>query len=518
MNLTPILTQFQKNQDTYLRDIDQTPGAEIGQISFAKNQLSGLFEFIDRLIRGTAQSGDRANKRDLRLLNLKAKSTADVLHKITGDSNKNLEGVTASVDKLANATLSIGNKTVSKKKTAGDLTVCFPDKPYKFDPHLGSESGFFAFSSSGFYTCTATNIEAIEVLDKHGNSSFRVYNYKLDNREDYFKAEYTLFGSGQATGGSCEFPKALRNKPLKEQLKDIGFVEIGEGIFELTSYKDYKGSAIFVFEGPNRGALLQRVGSDKTLFKKGTKLVTVEHYKSPYSWSNPEMMCIFENRDVSFALDENGYTVPGSVNFAYIPSLDDLGIKPVEQCKQSNGFVIGGVNDSSLITKLDSINGVEIQKLERTMRPENLSKSGFLGNDEKLLDVMVKDNDYVLGQNLTHQEIATPLKYAMTITNRNFGPAFVYNDERYKVDCVGYMGPQFSPFKDGTATSCNYIVTRLNDGKSIDFSGLLPAMIEKYGFYEGHGMPPIQTNHYSEMHGRTFRLEPKDVVELFKLA
>jgi hypothetical protein len=90
---------------------------------------------------------------------------------------------------------------------------------------------------------------------------------------------------------------------------------------------------------------------------------------------------------------------------------NDFGLEWVEAKKDAkSGFVVGGKNDTALIKKLTEINGIKIEDLEKVMRPGKSSTAGFLGPEEKLLEVMAADNDYVLGElGLTHQEIARPL-------------------------------------------------------------------------------------------------------------
>jgi hypothetical protein len=71
----------------------------------------------------------------------------------------------------------------------------------------------------------------------------------------------------------------------------------------------------------------------------------------------------------------------------------ELGIVPVVLKKdRKTGFVVGGKNATALIQSLEEINGITIADLERSMRPGALSIAGFLGKDEKLLEVLAADN------------------------------------------------------------------------------------------------------------------------------
>src|SRR5436190_17835608 len=80
-----------------------------------------------------------------------------------------------------------------------------------------------------------------------------------------------------------------------------------------------------------------------------------------------------------------------------------LGVKPVPEAKDPRtGFVVGGKNPTALIKGLKEINGRTVAELEADMRPgaktEVGSDKGFLGADEKLLDVLAADNAYVVDE------------------------------------------------------------------------------------------------------------------------
>jgi hypothetical protein len=178
----------------------------------------------------------------------------------------------------------------------------------------------------------------------------------------------------------------------------------------------------------------------------------------------------------------------------------DLGLEWVEAKKDAKtGFLVGGKNDTALIKKLTEINGIKIEDLEKVMRPGKSSAAGFLGPDEKLLEVMAADNDYVLGElGLTHQEIARPLLMLGAIAAKEKGE-FTYRGVRLRAERIYFKGYQDSPFEDGTKTSSDIILTNVDSGKKLRYSLLVPDMIERYGFYEGHGT--------------RYRVDPKAVIE-----
>src|SRR6516225_3828158 len=69
--------------------------------------------------------------------------------------------------------------------------------------------------------------------------------------------------------------------------------------------------------------------------------------------------------------------------------LEDYDIKPVEPKKDAKtGFTVGGKNTTELIRGLTEINGKSIADLEKAMRPGAASTAGFLGKNEKLLEVL----------------------------------------------------------------------------------------------------------------------------------
>jgi hypothetical protein len=192
-------------------------------------------------------------------------------------------------------------------------------------------------------------------------------------------------------------------------------------------------------------------------------------------------------------------------DFTNVP-LKELGIEPVKAAKDAKtGFVVGGKNSTALVKGLTEINGRTIAALEAEMRPGASSDAGFLGKDEKLLDVLVADNEYVVDKmGFTHQELALHLLVLARIGERQraakdgFGPEFRYHARRFQVKIDASRGYQDSPFRDGTKTDRVATVKNLDNGKSLTYSLLVPQMIERYGFYEGHGT--------------TYRVDPKQVV------
>ena len=175
------------------------------------------------------------------------------------------------------------------------------------------------------------------------------------------------------------------------------------------------------------------------------------------------------------------------------------------------GFAVGGRNATTVIRHLTEINGRTIGELEEDMRPgatsEVGSDKGFLGANEKLLDVLVEDNQYVVGElGLTHQEIAKHLHAMGTIgfwqaSQKKTESEFIYHGRRFKVKLMVSRGFQPSPFRDGIKSGSDVTVENLDSGRKLQYALLVPYMVERYGFYEGKGTP--------------YRVEPRKVLELF---
>ena len=184
----------------------------------------------------------------------------------------------------------------------------------------------------------------------------------------------------------------------------------------------------------------------------------------------------------------------------------ELGVVPVEEQKETaSGFVIGGKNDTALIRKLTSINGRTIAELEKDMRPdaksEVSSKKGFLGNYEKLLEILAGDNQYVVEElQLSHQIIARHLLALGAIGVKQSEKPFRYEGVQYKVTMYPARGYQLSPFYDDTKTNMAVAVENLDAETKLTYSLLVPQMIERYGFYEGTGTP--------------YRLDPKQALKV----
>jgi hypothetical protein len=166
------------------------------------------------------------------------------------------------------------------------------------------------------------------------------------------------------------------------------------------------------------------------------------------------------------------------------------------------GFVVGGRNQTSLIKNLTELNGRTIDSLEKDMRPGAWAAKGFIGSDDRLIDTLVEDNRYIVDQlGLTHQEIAKHLRAIGAAAEKAKGQEFRYHGRRFKATLRASRWYQPSPFRDGTQTNLLVVADNLDMDRRLEFSLLMPDLIERYGFYEGRGTP--------------YRLDPQKIVEFF---
>ncbi|HSI03801.1 MAG: hypothetical protein ACAI38_09575 [Myxococcota bacterium] len=155
--------------------------------------------------------------------------------------------------------------------------------------------------------------------------------------------------------------------------------------------------------------------------------------------------------------------------------------------------------------ELIAINGVGVATVEEQLRPGRASVSGFLGHDERLVDVLERDRAYLASLGLTAEKMAHLLDHAVAALGRDFtrrAGIFELNGATFMVHRVTYRGFQQSPFADGCSTPHDYTVVNLSRGLRMTFSGLMPELIGRYGFFEGNV---------------EYRLAPHEIAQVFGL-
>ncbi len=303
-------------------------------------------------------------------------------------------------------------------------------------------------------------------------------------------------------------PNSLEGRDLRQQLIDAGFQEDPntEGLFQRRFGQENNDKmSVNVFAVLQEGKLVKLMKEIKSVYgnienvaKLGPYTINgISEVERRFA-AEKEDVLLAENERMSFKLTSSGYAFDFEFKKELTP--DELGITHHEITEPS-GFVVGGTNDSDLIRGLKIINNEPVGLLEQRMRPGKSSMAGFLGQDEKLIDVMVEDNDYVRSQGLTHKELGEQLRYAEAVY-RQFGiNEYQYKGRNFRVGVTQWRGIQDSPFKDGTGASADMEITNLDTGSSLRASMLMGHMIERYGFYEGHGTP--------------YRVDPEKIIEVF---
>lgn len=147
---------------------------------------------------------------------------------------------------------------------------------------------------------------------------------------------------------------------------------------------------------------------------------------------------------------------------------------------------------------------VQMEAVQKDMKPGVISRDGFLGTDRRnLTDILIDDDARVKRMGLTHRQIAERMRFL-----RDAG----FKDECQCINvgsCLevmvySYRGRLVCPFGDTRIvrkTSTTVHNSRLS--REITFTDMNIHMIEQHGFYEGKGA--------------AFRLEPKDLAEILEI-
>ncbi len=200
-------------------------------------------------------------------------------------------------------------------------------------------------------------------------------------------------------------------------------------------------------------------------------------------------------------------------------------------------FVVAAVNSSNDLRKIKTITGKTIDSLTEFMKAcrnswgKGIKGSclGFIKDEEKLRDVLVRDNDFILSQGLTHQQVATPLleimqefeklKHASSekrslfvnwngrayeITANRRGEGNIFSNELAHSGWIGEAranGLQGSPFNDQIYNTMEFSIRDIKTGSILKGEGLTPHLIYRYGFYQSG----------------PFRMEPREIINFFHL-
>ena len=143
------------------------------------------------------------------------------------------------------------------------------------------------------------------------------------------------------------------------------------------------------------------------------------------------------------------------------------------------------------------------QEIKKDMQPGRLILDGFLGDDDRPLEVIINEDKQVLDDlDVTCQELAAAMdNLSHTGTEALGQPAEL---DGYIVVTEEWMGWLGCPFKDGRRLAKrNSTVTHVASGEEMTWSDLHIHLIGEHGFFQGKGS--------------SHRLEPAALVRFLRL-
>lgn len=276
----------------------------------------------------------------------------------------------------------------------------------------------------------------------------------------------------------------------------------------------------FEEKAPNSGVFVYKRNPDiLLLFKKGNVLFLGRHSSNPVvNTSIPVerkiVSGIVGDRDVmrlhselaDFEVDKYGEAFPALNSRVYVEmSIDPLATQ---------------IPDKK-VTLEDIRSNVEI--FESRMRPDQASSEGFIDHNDSLLEILSEDDTFVKAMQLTHQEMAHPLLYAMRLGEMfgldSFGRTnshaleYCYGGQNYKLYGGSYLGSQNSPFNDGLWGKTDFTIER--DGKTFSFSELTALLIYYYGFYNSKTSSYEYSDGGRKVSANRYRVDPQEVIDFF---
>ena len=147
---------------------------------------------------------------------------------------------------------------------------------------------------------------------------------------------------------------------------------------------------------------------------------------------------------------------------------------------------------------------VQLMRIQEKMKPGIITRDGFLGTDRRnLIDILVEDDESVKRMDITHSEISQRMINLRDEGIRGLGN-FISVEPHYEVRVDSVRGKLPCPFGDpGVFPKTNITVKNLKTGREITYTDFHIHMIGSHGFYEGKGS--------------SFRLEPKDLVDILEV-
>jgi hypothetical protein len=131
--------------------------------------------------------------------------------------------------------------------------------------------------------------------------------------------------------------------------------------------------------------------------------------------------------------------------------------------------------------------------IEQKMRPRNCSVLGFLGANERLGDVLKKDDETVKRLGLTHGKIAERIEYFIRAINGRPQREGKLVDGNYLVSGNSWRGGQECPWGDAGPfmrySNLDLSIVNRTTGEKINLPGGIVHLITEHQFYEGEASP-----------------------------
>jgi len=143
----------------------------------------------------------------------------------------------------------------------------------------------------------------------------------------------------------------------------------------------------------------------------------------------------------------------------------------------------------------------EMQKLEEAIRASKIVGGGFLGSDRRPLEeILEADASELARLGHTAQDIAARMRRILDQAEKGLG-AWVRIDGIVEASVTDTRGEMPCPWPHpGTYSKTVVTARNIRTGKTMQWSALSIHLIEAHGFFEGKGS--------------SFRLEPRDLVDI----
>jgi hypothetical protein len=156
--------------------------------------------------------------------------------------------------------------------------------------------------------------------------------------------------------------------------------------------------------------------------------------------------------------------------------------------------------------------GLTLKEIEARMRPGNFSQAGFLGTEERLVDVLSADDHELRSLGVSPGTLAARLEEILAEALDSNGKLVTAH---YKVRIRRYKGPQLCPFGaqpqesscfadgDRRLASIDWNIVNRKNNTQLSGPGLIVHLIAAHGFFEGLQSP--------------YRVSPRELIELLEL-